>query len=311
MPSDLQLSVVNTGSFALDGGAMLGRVPKALWEKQMPADSRNRIKMTMRCLLARWKDESGRQRALLVDNGAGDKWTDKQKDIYAFQPNPNAWRDANAKPEDITDVLLTHLHFDHCGGSTKYAERAEGGHLKSEGEKSATHASGLIPHPSEIVPAFSNAQYFIGKEHRAYVRHPSLLDRASFMPENYEPLEKRGRVKLVEPPLSPWPHVQLLQFFGHTRGIVLPLITVGDKIIFFAGDLIPTRLHVRLAWIMGYDLDADETLGEKSYILEMAANNRWGIFFEHDYDTELVTVKRDREDFAIERTWKLDEFLNS
>jgi glyoxylase-like metal-dependent hydrolase (beta-lactamase superfamily II) len=131
------------------------------------------------------------------------------------------------------------------------------------------------------------------------------------MPENYEPLEKRGRVKLVEPPLSPWPHVQLLQFFGHTRGIVLPLITVGDKIIFFAGDLIPTRLHVRLAWIMGYDLDADETLGEKSYILEMAANNRWGIFFEHDYDTELVTVKRDREDFAIERTWKLDEFLNS
>lgn len=286
MPSDLQLSVVNTGAFSLDGGAMLGRVPKALWEKQMPADSRNRIKMTMRCLLARWQDSDGKPRALLVDNGAGDKWNDKQKDIYAFQPNPHAWRDANAKPEDITDVLLTHLHFDHCGGSTK-----------QEG--------------ANLVPAFPNAQYYIGKEHRAYVRHPSLLDRASFMPENYEPLEKLGRVTLIEPPTGPWPHIRLLQFFGHTRGIILPLINVENKIIFYAGDLMPTRLHVRLAWIMGYDLNADETLGEKSFVLELAAENNWGIFFEHDYDTELVTVKRDREDFAIERTWKLDEFLKS
>src|SRR5437667_8728466 len=103
--SDLQLSAVNTGSFALDGGAMFGRVPKVLWQKQLPADSRNRIKLAMRCLLARWGD-NGRKRILLVDNGAGEKWNDKQRDIYAFQPNANAWRDARVKPEDVTDVLL-------------------------------------------------------------------------------------------------------------------------------------------------------------------------------------------------------------
>ncbi len=318
--SDLQLSVVNTGAFSLDGGAMLGRVPKTLWEKQMPADSRNRIKMTMRCLLARWKDESGKSRALLVDNGAGDKWNDKQKDIYAFQPNANAWRDANAKPEDITDVLLTHLHFDHCGGSTKWEQRGDG----EMGKWGSGNPNPPTPHPPNsapqypntptphsVIPAFPNAQYYIGREHRAYVKHPSLLDRASFMPENYEPLEKLGRVTLIEPPTSPWPHIQLLQFFGHTRGIILPLINVGDKIILFAGDLMPTRLHVRLAWIMGYDLSADETLGEKSSVLELAAENKWGIFFEHDFDTELVTVKREREDFAIEKTWKLEAFLRS
>jgi glyoxylase-like metal-dependent hydrolase (beta-lactamase superfamily II) len=315
--SDLQLSVLNTGAFSLDGGAMLGRVPKSLWEKQMPADSRNRIKMTMRCLLARWRDNDGKPRALLVDTGAGEKWNDKQKDIYAFQPNPNAWREANATPEEITDVLLTHLHFDHCGGSTKW-ECGQMGKWEDGLPSVATSPTPDIPstqHPTtpmpRIVPAFPNAQYYIGKEHRAYVKQPSLLDRASFMPENYEPLEKLGRVKLIEPPTSPWPHIRLLQFFGHTRGIVLPLINVGDKIVFFAGDLMPTRLHVRLAWIMGYDLSADETLGEKSFVLELAAENKWGIFLEHDYDTELVTVRREKEDFAIEKAWKLEEFLGA
>jgi hypothetical protein len=131
------------------------------------------------------------------------------------------------------------------------------------------------------------------------------------MPENYEPLEKLGRVTLIEPPTSPWPHIRLLQFFGHTRGIILPLINVGSKMIFFAGDLIPTRLHVRLAWIMGYDLSADETLGEKSFVLELAAANQWGIFLEHDYETELITVKQHQEDYAVERTWGLTEFLRS
>jgi glyoxylase-like metal-dependent hydrolase (beta-lactamase superfamily II) len=284
-----QLFAVNMGSFALDGGAMFGRVPKTLWEKQYsPPDARNRIPMALRALLVRWND-NGTPRALLVDAGTGDKSSEKRREIFDIQPNPKALHDVGLNPDGITDVLFTHLHFDHCGGGTKYAAGSK----------------------SDVVPAFPKATYYTSKEQRAYSRAPSLLDRASFWTENYDPLDNAGRLQLLEPPFCPWPHIKLLQFFGHTRGLILPLINVGDKTVLFAGDLIPTRAHVRLPWIMGYDLNADETLAEKSFVLELAAENHWGLFLDHDAHTELVTVKRDDADYTVERQLKLSEFLSA
>jgi glyoxylase-like metal-dependent hydrolase (beta-lactamase superfamily II) len=251
-----RLDVVHAGFLGLDGGAMFGIVPKALWARRIPPDDQNRIPLAMRCLLLR-----GHGRTVLVDDGLGDKTDEKFDRIYAVDRTEHdlgrSLAALGVRSEDVTDVVLTHLHFDHCGGSTR---RAEDGRLTT---------------------TFPNAVYHVQRRHWAWA-HESPREGASFLPENLEPLAASGQLQLLEAGDAPLPHVELLVVDGHTRGQQLPLIRGDDGALLYAADLLPTAAHVSLLWIMAYDVAPLDTLAEKERLLARAAEEGWTVFFEHD-----------------------------
>lgn len=250
-----EVHALETGEFALDGGAMFGVVPKTLWNKKIAADEKNRIDMRLRCLLL-----TGEGRNILIDNGMGTKWDEKMADIYRLDYSRYHLEKSLAahglSPEKITDVWLTHLHFDHAGGSTKLAN-------------------------GKCVPAFPKATYYVQKEHLEWAQNPKEKDRGSFMPEDWEPLLKEGILKIVDGEKEILPGLQAKLFYGHTRGIQLPFLNDGQTKLFFCGDVIPTSLHLGLPWIMAYDNFPLITLEEKRKILEQAAKENWILVFEH------------------------------
>lgn len=260
-----QLRVVSDGEFRLDGGAMFGVVPKPLWEKQKPADDRNRIRMGTNCLLI-----EGAGELLLVDTGIGDKVDDKFRDIYGMEPGarrlPESLRAAGFEPADVTRVVLSHLHFDHCGWNTR-----------REGDR--------------LVPTFPNARYWIERGELAHARSPNERDRASYFPENWEPLVEAGVVELFDDEVEIVPGVSAVKVPGHNSDMCVITLDGGDgeRGIFWA-DLVPTTAHVPLPWIMGYDLFPMETLAGKKQWLPRAASGRWTCIFEHDADTAFARV---------------------
>ena len=275
-----ELHWIETGDLWLDGGAMFGVVPKALWSRQLPPDDQNRIPMTMRCLLIR---SLNTKRLYLVDNGAGNKFNEKMSSIYSLsygeqsekRLEPSLVR-AGVQPSEITDLIFTHLHFDHCGGTTDYVD-------------------GVLSH------VFPNASYHIHRDHFRTATEPNPREKASFLPNNIGPIAAASdRLSLVDSSQPVYePGLDALVMNGHTLGQQLPKITSGDQHLVFVADLLPTAQHLPLVWVMGYDMFPTQTLKEKQEFLEQAASEQWWLLMEHDRYHECIQVGN------IEGRWKV------
>lgn len=268
---DWTLHTVDAGFLWLDGGSMFGSVPKPLWSRTNPADERNRIRLAMRCLLLR-----GHGRTVLVDDGLGDKFSDKLKDIYRVESEPSLEHSLAAlgvKPGDVTDVLLTHLHFDHAGGSTR-----RGAH--------------------GLEPTFPNARWYVQRRNWENAHAPNPRERASYMPENYDALDAAGVLSLWDGAQRPWPGVSTIPIDGHTRGQQVVRVEGGGQVAYFVSDLIPTAAHVRIPFVMGYDVAAIETMAEKRELLSHATREHAWIVLEHDPETALAKPAADGDDFT-------------
>ena len=265
----MNLFSIETGNFKLDGGAMFGVVPKALWEKTNPADNKNRIDMSARCLLI-----EDNKKLILVDAGLGDKQSERFFSHYSRWGDSTLVGSLNAKgfsPDDITDVFFTHLHFDHCGGATK-----------REGDK--------------IVPTFKNAKFWCSKSHWEWATvSPNPREKASFLEENLLPLKESGQLNLFdsnEDGFCPDLGFELLLFDGHTEKMALPKIIYKNNTILFASDLVPTAGHIPIPYLMGYDIRPLVTMEEKERVLENAVKNNVLLFMQHDPHNELVVLKK-------------------
>lgn len=250
------LHSIETGEFALDGGAMFGIIPKVLWEKKIPADEKNRISLRMRALLI-----MGKEKNILVDNGIGTKDDEKFGSIYKINHSRFTLESSLSKYDltcdDITDVILTHFHFDHAGGSTKYDGKGK------------------------IVPAFPNAKCYIQRKNLLWAKDPSEKDQASFTKANFEPLIEAKILRELDGPCELYPGIEIIVVEGHTQSQQLVKVTDGKTTLLYCGDLIPTSAHIPIPWIMGYDNHPITTLNEKKQILERAADEKWILFFEH------------------------------
>ncbi len=268
-----KLHIINSGYFGLDGGAMFGIIPKPLWEKTNPADDANRIKLATRNLLLEYDN-----RKILVDTGMGNKWDDKSQKIYAIDQQNNSLfaglSKLNVKPEDITDVILTHLHFDHTGGST-------------------------IMENGKLVPAFPNARYFVQKKNYEWAVNPSERDKGSYIKDNFAPLAEAGILYLLEGEKKFDDEIQLLIVNGHTFAQQLLKISDSSNTILYCCDLFPTTAHIPLPYVMGYDLQPLVTVEEKKKFLTQAVEGNWKFFFEHDPENALATVERTEKGYRI------------
>lgn len=251
-----KVTPLDFGRFMLDGGAMFGVVPRVLWEKQHPADEKNRIDMALRCLLIEVDD-----RKILVDDGFGEGRSEKFRKMFDYRGSDNYVHDmlgeAGLNHEQITDVILTHLHFDHCGGSTYNKE-------------------------TDPVPTFPNARYYIQEKQLIHARSRFERDRASYLPEDFEPLVWEGLVDIVDGPWELMPGIDTIVCNGHTPAMQLVRIRSGSEVFVYAADLIPLASQFPLPWIMSYDLYPVTTLEEKHKILTTAARENWTFIFEHD-----------------------------
>jgi glyoxylase-like metal-dependent hydrolase (beta-lactamase superfamily II) len=263
---DLQITILSAGTLWLDGGAMFGVVPKALWAKLRPPDERNRIRLGMNVVLV----EDGAKRTL-IDNGAGVKWDAKQRDIYGFdlKSPEEILRPTGLTPADIDVVLDSHLHFDHAGGNTG------------------------IDLSGRVVPSFPNARYIVQSGELAFARSDNERIRASYIRDNFEPIAALGMFDLVDGDARIDDHVEVMQAPGHTPFLHVPVVRTGEHTIAFLADLVPTASHVPYPYIMGYDLEPLRTLASKKRILPLAAREGWRLVFEHDADLPLGVLEDD------------------
>ena len=278
----MELHVVNTGFFKLDGGAMFGVVPKVLWSRTNQADENNLCTWAMRCLLAVDGD-----RVVLIDNGIGDKQDAKFFSHYYLHGDDSlekSLRKLGVGFHQITDNFLTHLHFDHCGGGVKY-----GSHGQYE-------------------MAFPRANYWSNPDHWKWATEPNPREKASFLKDNIEPMEELGHLKMVD--LSSktlFPGFDFITVDGHTDKQMLPKIQYKGKILVFGADLLPSVGHIPIPYVMGYDTRPLLTMDEKAKFLEEAAREEYILFFEHDPVNECCTVKMTEKGVRVDQTFKLDE----
>src|SRR5580704_8603051 len=255
---DLEFTIVSDGTIGLDGGAMFGVIPKPLWEKVSPADARNRVRLAMNCLLIR-----AAGKLILVETGAGDKWTAKESDIYDLRgPHrlPQSLSAAGVRPEDVDIVVNTHLHFDHCGWNTRVLN-------------------------GRVVPTFPNARYVVQAGELEHARHATERDQASYIRENFEPIAESNQWWLLEGDQEIVPGVELLRMPGHNRDMMCLRLSGGGKTAFFLADLVPTTAHLPPAWVMGFDLYPMITLENKKKWLPEIARRGWLALFGHDPKT--------------------------
>lgn len=286
----MKLHTINTGFFKLDGGAMYGVVPKSLWNKLNPADENNLCTWAMRCLLI----EDG-DRLILIDNGIGNKQDDKFFGHYHLHGNASldgSLNDLGFSKSDITDVLLTHLHFDHCGGS-----------VVREGER--------------LLPAFPKATYWSNEDHWEWATKPNDREKASFLKENILPIQESGQLKFVAAPITDWnpsqplpaasfvPNISVRFAEGHTAAMMLPQINYNGKTIVFMADLLPGAGHIPLPYVMAYDMFPLTTLGEKKSFLTEAAEKEYILFFEHDPSIECCTLQQTEKGVRLKESFAL------
>lgn len=283
MPSigPYELYTIETGRFGLDGGAMFGIVPKPLWERRIEADEKNRIPLHMRCLLL-----EGDGRVILIDNGLGDKVDEKFRSIYAVDQEVSNLQSsldtAGFSVEDVTDVVLTHLHFDHCGGSTT---RRDGG----------------------LRLTFPNARYHVQRAHWEWARKPNVREAASFLDENLEPLAQSDQLLLLNGPGPLFQGIETITVDGHTEAQQLVKIADEERTLVFVADLLPTTAHLREAWIMAYDVRPLVTLHEKGRFLGLAVMEGWDFFFEHDPVVAVGTPVRTGRGIEIDEARSLED----
>jgi glyoxylase-like metal-dependent hydrolase (beta-lactamase superfamily II) len=278
----MQLYSINTGHFKLDGGAMFGVVPKTIWQKSNPADENNMCSWAMRCLLI----QDGK-RLILVDNGMGNKQDDKFFGYYFLHGNDTLDKSLakhGFHRDDITDVFLTHLHFDHCGGSIEYnADR------------------------TKLSPAFKNATYWCNQKHWEWAVNPNPREKASFLKENILPIKENGQLQFIDTTKEFMPGFEIYEANGHTEAMMLPLLHYKEKTIAFMADLIPSVGHLPIPYVMGYDVRPLNTLVEKEYILKQAVENNWVLFFEHDPLIECCTLQRTERGIRQDKCFDLNE----
>lgn len=278
----MRLFTVNAGYFKLDGGAMHGVVPKSMWNKVNPSDENNMCSWAMRCLLI----EHGNYK-ILIDNGMGNKQDEKFFSYYYPHGEDTLEKSLAAhgfSMDDITDVFLTHLHFDHCGGS-----------IIREGDK--------------LVPAFKKAQYWSNEKHWQSALNPNDREKASFLAENIKPLEESGQLRFVEvADGEEWiDDIRIRYCNGHTDFMMLPQIKYNDKTILFCADLVPSAAHISMPWVMAYDMRPLDTLKEKQKLLNEAAGNDWILFFEHDPKIECASLQSTDRGVRIKQTFTLND----
>ena len=280
----MQLYTIDTGFFKLDGGGMFGAVPKVIWSKTNPSDENNLCSWAMRSLLI----EDG-SRLILIDNGIGDKQDDKFLKHYYLHGDVNL-HSSLAKhgfsADDVTDVFLTHLHFDHCGGSVKWNQDRSGFEM-----------------------AFKNAKYWSNPDHWKWATEPNNREKASFLRENIIPIQEAGHLNFVENEKNIFHNFDALFVNGHTQAQMIPHITYKDKTIVFAADLLPSTGHIPLAYIMGYDTRPLLTLTEKEKFLKKAVEQEYILFLQHDNYSECCTVEQTDRGVRLKDTFKLTEIL--
>jgi len=285
----MRIYPIETGNFKLDGGAMFGVVPKVLWQKTNPADKNNLIDMSLRCMLI----EEG-NRLILIDNGTGYKQSEKFFSYY-FPFGDENLDSSLAKNgfhrDDITDVFLTHLHFDHCGGSIQWNKDRTG-----------------------YEPAFKSARFWTNKNHWKWATEPNPREKASFLKENINPIESSGQLNYISLPEKDFLNKSELGFDilfadGHTEKQMIPHINYQDKTLVFMADLLPTVGHIPLPYVMGYDTRPLITMDEKAKFLQQAADNNYYLFFEHDAKNEICTVKHTEKGVRLDQTYKFNELF--
>lgn len=286
----MNLYPINSGNFKLDGGAMFGVVPKSIWSRTNPADDKNMIDLSARCLLI----EDG-NRLILIDTGMGNKQSEKFFGYYYMWGDDSI--DKSLKKygfhrDDITDVFLTHLHFDHCGGAIQWNKGRTG-----------------------YEPAFKNAHFWSNKDHWEWAVNPNAREKASFLKENILPIEESNRLKFTNLPKDDMLKNSTLGFDiffanGHTDKQMIPMINYKGKTICFMADLLPTAGHLPLPYVMGYDMRPLITLDEKEKFLNMAADNGFYLFLEHDAYNEIITVKHTEKGVRLENIFTAEEVFN-
>ncbi|NNE48062.1 MAG: MBL fold metallo-hydrolase [Rhodothermales bacterium] len=278
---DYILRSIDAGTFGLDGGAMFGVIPKPLWERKIAADNRNRIRLAMRCLLV-----EGQDRLILIDNGIGTKFDEKFGHIYDVDTNSSSLEGslhgAGLGLDDVTDVILTHLHFDHCGGSTM--------------------RSG-----DTLAVAFPNARFHVQVDHWRTANAPNPRERGSFLKENLAPLASSGQLVLCDGETELFPGVSVMTVDGHTEKMQLVKLEGGGKTLVYAADLLPTRFHLPAAWTMAYDVEPLVTIREKAAFLNSALEGNWHLFFEHDPEVEVGSVSMGERGPRVVDERRLDE----
>jgi len=286
----MKLYPINSGNLKLDGGAMFGVVPKSLWHKTNPADANNMIDIATRCLLI----EDG-NRLILIDTGMGNKQSSKFFGYYYLWGNDTLEKSLKKHgfhTDDITDVFMTHLHFDHCGGSIQWNSNKTG-----------------------YEPAFKNAYFWSNQDHWKWATQPNKREKASFLKENILPMEESGQLKFTS-----LPNGDTLKNFelgfdiffadGHTDKQMIPMITYKNKTICFMADLLPTAGHLPLPYVMGYDTRPLLTLDEKEIFLNRAADDEYFLFLEHDAHNEIITVQHTEKGVRLKDTYTTSEIFN-
>ena len=277
----MKLYTINTSYFKLDGGAMFGVVPKSIWNKLNPADENNLCTWAMRLLLIEDED-----RLILVDTGIGDKQSEKFFSHYHLHGTDTLVKSLAAhdfSKNDITDVFLTHLHFDHCGGA-----------IERVGEK--------------LLPAFKNATYWSNQKHWQWATEPNAREKASFLNENILPIQESGQLKMIDehtPQLTN--NISLWIANGHTEAMMLPVINYNGKTIVYMADLLPSIAHIPLPYVMAYDMFPLTTLQEKESFLKEALQNNYILYFEHDPQVECCTLELTEKGIRAKDTFRLDE----
>jgi len=282
----MKLHVVDTGFFKLDGGAMFGVVPKSLWQKTNPSDDNNMCSWALRCLLI----EDG-SRLILIDCGIGDKQSEKFFSHYFLHGEANIFSSLNHlgfHADDITDVVLTHLHFDHCGGAIAWNDAKNG-----------------------YRPVFKNATYWSNENHWAWATEPNPREKASFLSENILPIQESGQLKFLDRTgdftHGVFPGVDMLFVDGHTESMMIPHIRYKGHTVVFMADLLPSVGYIPLPYVMGYDTRPLQTLVEKEQFLQKAVENRYVLFMEHDSVNQCCTLTQTDRGVRLQETFNLDE----
>jgi glyoxylase-like metal-dependent hydrolase (beta-lactamase superfamily II) len=287
----MKLYPIESGNFKLDGGAMFGVVPKSLWSRTNPADANNMIDMAARCLLI----EDG-DKLTLVDTGMGDKQSEKFFGFYypwGEHSIDKSLEKHGFHRDDITDIFLTHLHFDHVGGAIQWNKDRTG-----------------------YEPAFKNAKFWSNKDHWKWATEPNAREKASFLPENILPMEESGKLNFLDRKENEI-YTQAKEFDfsvlfvdGHTDKQMIPHIQYKDKTLVFMADLLPTAGHIPLPYVMGFDTRPLLTLTEKETILKQAANKGYYLFLEHDAHNEIITLKNTEKGVRLDKTFTFNELFN-